>query len=584
MIRDESVIRLRGGSASATEITIDDSTDGDDRTRIDAGPADQPASADRNIRFRPHLLLYALAFFPLVVMLIRVLTSARMQWFDYWDLLPGFVNPDGSLAIRHLLDQHQGHILGLPRIVYWANIHLFGGSNRSLGVFVCAIGAAQVVLLSVELPRRLSPLWRVGLTVVISTMIFASQGLHNYARAMSGTAWITANLLVIGAIVAGAHGRAITATALVVLASFTYGTGLVGWVILPLVLVATRRASVKKLASVITVGLIVVVFYALHYEGAQGQTRPALDPADVLRRTFQVLGSLLSQDADLSVIFGAAGVGALLSLAWLARVERSDRVVVFVAVGFYGLGSALLIGGARGGVFDDNIGLASRYASLSAMIWLAVVVLAATLVPRLVTTATIGVISSISVVGGARALAEYRAINVLQDEYAIAMRLDVDENWVYGGSRHIPSGFLESLGHYPFNDSFDGDCGWFGRTVADDQVRDVDHRDAGALDAFAAQYNAQSLRLKGWFDTTAGDVRCILFADDRDVVVGAASYGVLRPDVTRDQAGVTGASDIGFQGVVPTTDGRFRAYAVVAGDDLLHPIPGELTTEELTPS
>lgn len=533
----------------------------------------------RGLRQRFHLYhgFYLLALVPALSMLGRVLESTRLQWYDYWTLLPRFTNPDGSLAVRRLLDQHEGHVLGLPRVIYWINYQMFAGSNVPLGVYVCIVAGAQVVLFSVVLPRRIRPSWRAGLTAAISVMLFAPQGVHNFARAMSGTAWITANLLVLLAVIAASRQRTAIAILLAALASVTYGTGLVAWPIVVLCLAFVGGATRRRLVAVVIAAAGMLIFYAANYEGASG-SKPSLGPADVLRRTTQVLGAMLFEDPELAVAAGIAGVGVFAVLVWIVAHERRGadtwQVCVFIAIGAYGIIAALLIGGSRGGVFENDIGLSSRYASLSAMLWIAVVVLGASVVPRFSTVATVGALTVLSLVGGQGSLSDSQHLNVMQNELAIAIRLDTNEGWTYG-SDDTPNSLLRALGHYPFVDSFDGDCGLLGSTIDTDDVR-VDGNDVGALDGFLPAMNDKSLRMNGWFESPVGEVECIVFADENGLVVGAAAYGARRPDIISARAGLSGNRYVGFQGVVGTTEGAFRAYARVADDDRLHAIPGTL--------
>src|SRR5262249_28738475 len=146
-------------------------------------------------------LVMLLGVVPVLTTLRDVFNAGRLQYLDYLYIIVRVFNPDGTLkpfALSNFLSNE--HILGLPTLFYWLNIKLFEGDNRTLGVFVVAVGVATVVALGFALPRTLPPLVRAGLVLAASLLMFSPHGLWNYARAMSGTAWLIANLIVIVAL------------------------------------------------------------------------------------------------------------------------------------------------------------------------------------------------------------------------------------------------------------------------------------------------------------------------------------------------------------------------------------------------
>ncbi len=525
---------------------------------------------------RPYHAFYVLAAIPPLWMLTHIASASRLQWFDYWELLPRFVNPDGSLAVRNLLEQHQGHVLGVPRVVYWINLQLFEGSNRTLGVYVVGIVVAQIVLISVLWPRRLPPAWRAGLTAFASVMLLAPQGMHNFTRAMSGSAWLTANLFALLAIAAARSNRVVLAIALALLATVSYGTGLVAWAAIFVVFLVSDRRSLRRLAVVAVSALLVTLWYAAGYEGASGQSSPSLEPNDVLRRTLQVLGATLIPDAEIAVVMGAAGMMLFVGFALAASRTDPQSAAPFIGLGSYAIGGALLIGGARGGIHSEDIGITSRYASLSSLLWIAVAVLAARCFPRLVTSVAVASVGMIAFVGGQTALAESKAINQFQNELAIAIRMEVASDWTYYFDELVPSGFLRSIGQYPMTDGFTADCGRLGTRLRPDEIGAEQQQ--GLLDGFTRTINNESVRVSGWVAPSDGSVRCILIVDDSDRVVGAAAYGGERLDVARANTEKGVPIDSGFNGVVELgdPDATYRTFAVLDTSDALWPIPGTL--------
>ena len=71
------------------------------------------------------------------------------------------------------------------------------------------VAARSVLLLRSLLPRAWSPMARAWLTVAMSVIVFCPAGLWNFSRGMSGTAWLTANLFALVAIVLATRRRTV---------------------------------------------------------------------------------------------------------------------------------------------------------------------------------------------------------------------------------------------------------------------------------------------------------------------------------------------------------------------------------------
>ena len=71
-----------------------------------------------------------------------------------------------------------------------------GGATRFVPITVTG-AASEAAALRAALPKTLPPVVRAGLVVGASALVFSLQGLHMYVRSMSGSAWLTANLLVV---------------------------------------------------------------------------------------------------------------------------------------------------------------------------------------------------------------------------------------------------------------------------------------------------------------------------------------------------------------------------------------------------
>jgi len=113
----------------------------------------------------------------------------------------------------------------------------------------------------------------------------------------------------------------------------------------------------------------------------------------------------------------------------------------------------------------------------------------------------------------------------VQDLREIALRLDVIDGSAYlmSGLRieFNSTGILKRIGHYPFSDGWDGDCGLLGKKIE----LSGDMRQRGSIEKLAAARKLNNAyRLKGILPDgpfRERDVKCILVADEDGIVAGA---------------------------------------------------------------
>ena len=157
---------------------------------------------------------------PVVRMFELVRGVSAMPYSDYWIIFGGLVRADGSVDLGDLLVRHNDHPLLVAKSLYALNLQLFDGSNATLALAVLLVGILQLVAVGVLLARsRLSFAERSLVLILSSVLLFSMNGAWNYVLAMSGAAWLTANVLVLAAIVLRQHDRTWGAFALGVLAT-----------------------------------------------------------------------------------------------------------------------------------------------------------------------------------------------------------------------------------------------------------------------------------------------------------------------------------------------------------------------------
>ena len=118
----------------------------------------------------------------------------------------------------------------VAQFIYWLNLRLFSGSNITLGFVVLALVVGQLVVIALLLRQSaFRPVERMAIFVAASALLFDLTGTWNFSKAMSGTAWFSANLFAITAVYLRSRDRRGLAFGVAVLAAVSYGTGIAAW-------------------------------------------------------------------------------------------------------------------------------------------------------------------------------------------------------------------------------------------------------------------------------------------------------------------------------------------------------------------
>ncbi len=519
-------------------------------------------------------LVASFAAVPIASTLGEVLRAGRLQHIDYLFLLTRITNPDGTLKpfdpANYLSNEH---MLGLPSLIYLANIELFAGDNRMLGVFVVAVAALTVVALGAALPRTLPPLSRAGLVVAISALVFSLHGLWNFTRAMSGTAWLTANLIVVVALLLAARGRWWPAWGLALLASLTYGTAFAVWPVLALLAVVRREPWWRRLLP-LAVGAVIMVLW-LGIRGAPPQaTTSSSDLGSLLYYFLAIVGKLWTVDDG--GVAAAAGAAILAGYAALAtsKTARDPRLWFWWALAGHAFLGAVMVTVTRVD-YGGEVGLSTaRYTSVAVLMAVPAIVLLATVVHHRADRwgyRIAGVTIVVGVLGyslGAPYAREERAANEEHFLEAVAVRGGFSDAYRrYPLARELGPR-LRALGHYPFTDDFTLGCD--GPELGSELDRDAmaplaatignkrSRGPAGAVEWMEPNEPAPFFHgkavpvLHGWAYDITDPVRCVVIVDGEGEVVGGGVSGVIRTDIALKYAGV--AQDSGFAVIGPVDD------------------------------
>lgn len=520
-------------------------------------PARRPWLYHRRLALGVELL----ALLPAIAMAFEVAAAPRLQHLDYWSVLLRITNPDGSFRWGGVWGLQNEHPLIVPSFFYYADAKFFGGDNRVLGYLTVVIAAATVLLLRYAMPRILPDVLRAGLVVAASALVFSLHGYHNFALGMSGTAWLTANLLVVTSLIFAMKRRWWLAWLAGLVACMSYGTAFAVWPALFLIAVMHKEPLWRRITT-LAIGAVVIAEWLRLQSGLESSPTSESDGVGTLLYAFiTLIGHLWTGTSPgLAVIAGGIILFGLLALLTVPTA-RTRLLWFWWALALYGVLACGMIAAARTD-FGNDVGLASRYTSLSVLTSLPLIVIVVTVAfrrwPRNASRFVIAAVVTglVGFTAGAPTVATVATYLDDSPLRAVALRANLDNRFWYGlpeTDRLVPR--LRALGHYPFTDDFTIGCGGpeLGDRLDLDDMRPMpeaeedQRRPAGAIDEF--QTHGDSILMRGWAAGGRSDVTCVLVVDAEGKVTGAGQYHLLRPDV-EDLLDWT-PTDTGFAVVAP---------------------------------
>lgn len=402
---------------------------------------------------------------PLLRMVPVVRSSSRTQYNDYWPMIATLIGADGGLRWQGLLEARNQHPIAVPKTVYWVNVLLTDGDNRALGAFVLAVVATTIVGVGV-LARGTDGMGRVRratVTVTAAFLLLAPNGAWSFVKAMSGTAWLTANLLAVGSLIAVQRRRRLLAPGLAVTATITYGTGLAVWpALFVAVLVRDGPSGLRREWPTMAVGGVAIATYAVWYRSASLPGPPTPDVVTLADRVATALGALPADSPSLWL--GALAVALALG-ATVACWRRGSlpHAGPWIGLTCYGFAALVLISLSR----TDTV--EGRYVSLAAVTWTGVTGIVLLALPRRWWTAVVPVpLVVAATLGTATAAPTLEVSTQRHDLLAAAMHAGVAEgNRVNAARQPFPAitDALRARGHYPFGGDFPMACDAMGQVV-----------------------------------------------------------------------------------------------------------------------
>ncbi|OLF18348.1 hypothetical protein [Actinophytocola xanthii] len=534
-------------------------------------------------------LVELLALVPAIAMVIEVARSGKLQWLDYWYVLMRITNDDGSFRPSGLLTPQNEHPLMVPSLLYWLDARLADGDNRILGYLVIVVAAATVLLLRSMLPATLPPLARAGLVVAASALVFSLHGMHMFVRSMSGSAWLTANLVVVASLLLASRGRWWAAWVVGLLACATYGTSFALWPALALLAALRRERWFLRLVPLGLGALIVGLWFYLRPTIWVGGA-PANDIGSLLYTFLTLVGKMwTANNAGFAVAAGALTLVVYVVLM-SNRTAQQPELRFWWALACYGVLACGMIATARID-FGTDFGLTSRYSSLAVVASLPLLVLMSVVLYKGLrrNTQKIAVtVVGIGVVGftlGLPTAAELR--NAIKEHplEAVAIRAGYGDALGPVLPREVElEPDLRVLSHYPFNDSFSLGCGGpeLGSRISPFEMSRLPppgtrspRERVGMIET--VEDRGEAHLIIGWatggMHQGADTVRCTLVVDGEGTVVGGGVSRLPRGDINYTYWSLP--PDVGFKAIGPVTDET--RIVVVYDSGAMRWLPPEVT-------
>lgn len=310
-------------------------------------------------------------------------TYTPVPFQDQWDVLWWWRKTifDGHFPLDYLFAQHNEHRIFFPRLVFFADLLWFRGTNV---LDLCAIGAIQLagaaLFLRTAALRTLQPVGVAALAVALAVLASLAQYQNffwafqvQFVGVYAAGAWaIYLFCLASPAGAAPRWGVLAGAMALLAVAAFNMSNGFLAGFAMVMVGLATARSRIATaVAGAVTLALLAIFLHGFKAPPAGGtQTVTALSFAAYVLAYLGNLWAVTKVTTALAV--GSAAVGLTLAMGVVVlrqKLRDPARVAMVGIVLFIGLSAGITaLGRASYGVEQA---LNSRYMTPSAWFWAA---------------------------------------------------------------------------------------------------------------------------------------------------------------------------------------------------------------------
>jgi len=518
-------------------------------------------------------LIELLALVPAAAMAIEVSKAPELHFVDYWYALVRFVNLDGGLNFLGLFKASNEHLIAIPSLLYYGDATIFGGNQRILGYLDVLIAIATVVLIRFAIPKTLPPVVRASIVLMSSALIFSLHGLHNFTHAMSGAAWLTANLISVGALLFAVKGKWWPAWGMALLGSITYGTAFAAWPSLALIAIMRKEPMWRRVLPLAAGAVIVVGWMSVNHNAAGSGTESDIGTA--IFGLLAVVGHIwAANNTGFAVLAGAIVLGGYGALATV-KAARAPELHFWWGLGCHGFFGSAMIAISRID-FGLDYSQHSRYTSVSVLMSLPLLVLIGAVVHTFAARHWRKIAVAFAVAGitgfalGVPTADSVRAEDVDHEVESVALRAGYLNafGWALPPAGHQLVPRLQALGHYPFNDDFTLGCGGpeLGDRIDLAGVKEMTppsggrtpRQPAGTVDKVVPKPGAQLVY--GWATGVSDPVRCTVLVDSSGKIVGGGVSDRVRSDIAQQLLGIN--ADTGF-GMVGPDDPDLRVVVVL---------------------
>ena len=333
--------------------------------------------------------LFLLAIIPALFLIALIKRYAvNVPLGDEWQMIPLFAKWHAQeLTFYDLYQQHNEHRIFFPKLIYLAFVQLTHWNLRAEMFFSVALvagtSAAIYVLIRrtlLDSPRRVALLWALA-----NLLLFLPSQSENWLWGFQLQVFIP-NLCLVAALVAmtstwNAYARIAVAAFFAVVASFSFGNGLLLWPLLGVGLLLRRE---KKTLILIWLAIFALVFtcYFIGYSRHAAPHPLSGNWTEYVYYFSAFLGGALLRQRDGALLVSPIIIGMAASFLYGAfavrfpkhRGDDLAKAIPWLILGAYPLGSAVIAAAAR---IDSGVGQAvdSRYISISSPLYLSLVMM-----------------------------------------------------------------------------------------------------------------------------------------------------------------------------------------------------------------
>lgn len=325
---------------------------------------------------------------PLAILVVSVFTyKVNIPYWDQWSFVPYIEKSfEEGITLKDLWSQHNEHRLIFPKMVMFILARLSHYDITYELIFILLLAVATVAVLdrqSVKIKKEFKWPGLNWILPIISILIFSLDQEYNWVWG-----WQLQIFLNLLAVVGGlsllndprlSWRKYILALGLGIVATYSFANGLLYWGLGLLPLWCLKQSRLKKRIWMLSVWIVTSLGMAFSYFH-DFQTLSGKPLGYVLKHIFEYglyvlkfIGAKLINYETYAVVFGMIG---LVLFIWMTLYflkkgpEDFRRILPFVLLGLYTLGTALLSGIGRLEL-GSGTAMSGRYKTFSSLIWVA---------------------------------------------------------------------------------------------------------------------------------------------------------------------------------------------------------------------